>query len=259
MLPSTLYLTGNRYDTVPEVVTRPAGEWRVTLHDIQQPPYYLPRVLNAHEYPKLFRSNGEPKFAGMPEMVPAYITSGESGMNRLSRPWQFFCFRLLVWAKYGMYDETRLGYAQQDETVKDFNYLYGDGLAWCNGAGSGSNANYVAGTNLDKEEIKLEVLTCGGHLLKVIGRSSHAGEVYLQCEALNPLAPPPDIYFVNPLTKPWLFTRSVVARADRTVIDFRSYPMYVPFQDRGGVVEIAERKTRELYATDSFPPRATVP
>lgn len=237
---------------------RPAGEWCVTLHDIEQPPHYLPRVLNKHEYPSFFRSDGTPKHTGMPEMIPAYITSGESGMNRLSKPWQYFCFLLLVWAKYGVFDETRLISTQRAEMVRDFNYLYGGGLAWCNGAGSATNANYIAGTNLDKAEIKLEVLTCGGHLLKVIGRSSHAGINYLQCEGLNTLAAPPDINVVNPLTKPWLFTRSVIARADRTVIDFKSNPMFVPFQDRGGVVEIAENKTRELSDSDTFPPEARV-
>jgi hypothetical protein len=255
-----------RISITPKIETpppsRPEGEFRVVKHDIEISPSYLPRVLNCVEYDSFCR-NGEPvrvdgelKYKGAPEMQRAY--SGER--CQMGEKWQWYCFRLLVLAKYGHYDETRLSAAQMDGMKDDFDYLYGGGLAWANGAGSRTNANYIRETNLDADPIKVMAGTCGGHLVKVVGRSVHATAPHIRCEALDSLENPPDIHLVNPQTKPWLFTVSVVSRYDRTVIQFpRSYPLYVPFMDRGGVMELEERRTRPLGVDEAFPPRPFVP
>jgi len=82
----------------------------------------------------------------------------------------------------------------------------------------------------------------------------------VQCEALNASVNPPDILKVNPGTEPWKFTVSVVSRYDRTVTGFpREYPMWVPFVDKGGMMEIEEARTRELGVSEGFPPRVYVP
>ena len=249
--------------TPPSPPPRPAGEFRVVKHDIEISPYYLPRVLNCVEYSSFCR-NGEPvrvdgelKYRGAPEMLRAF--SGER--IQMTEKWQWFCFRLLVFSKYGFFDEARLSGAQLEEMKRDFDYLYGGGLAWANGAGSATNANYIRETNLEENPIKVMCGTCGGHLVKVVGRVVHATAPYIQCEALNGTENPPDIAVVNPDTKPWLFTVSVVSRYDRTVIPFpRSYKLYVPFMEKGrDFAELEERRTRPLGVSEAFPPSPFVP
>lgn len=241
----------------------PTKDWRVALHDIEQAPYFLPRVLNCAVYDSfckdgkpVINTDGSLRYPGAPEMIPAY----SGNMNHLNRTWQFFCYNLLIWSRYRLYDNSALTSTQKEQAVADFNYLYGGGLAWCNGAGSKTNANYIAGTNLDKEDIKMEALTCGGKVLDVIDTVSHGGEEYLQCRALDITRNPPDLKNVNPGTHPELFTVSVISRYDRTVTLFpRSYVLYVPFQDKNGIFEVLAKRTRLLGTNETLPPPPTIP
>lgn len=255
-------ISGDLQLPTPEPLPHPPGDWKVSLHDFETSPYFLPRTINCTQYPN-FCKNGEPirntdgslRYPGMPEMIPLY--SGV--MVKVTRPWQWFCVDLLAWAKYHVFGHNNLTTAQMDTLVRDFTYLFGGGLAWANGKGSDTCANYIAGTNLDQGPIRMETLTCGGKLLKRLSTVYHAGEQYYRCEALDMELPPPDIRECNPATHPWLFTMSVIARYDGKVIQFpRPYPMYVPFQDVGGVAEIKKRRTRALAADEPFPPSPLV-
>lgn len=126
--------------------------------------------------------------------------------------------------------------AYKDRANRIFQRVTDGGLAWCNGAGSDTNADYVNGEHLKKpdgspkEAIKQEMLCARGNVVKVVGeRAQMGGEWYLPIETLRMDALPT---IEEAASKPWL------VHAMTTITpDLLADGTYVcnPFHDFGGL------------------------
>jgi hypothetical protein len=117
-----------------------------------------------------------------------------------------------------------------------FRRVTNGGLAWCNGEGSTNkdrpgNADFVNGTNLDREPIKQEMLCSRGNVVNVLsGRESHNGEWWVEIECLNINHLPP---VEEAVSKPWLIQAMTTITPEKLFYPDTGYRAN-PFQDFGG-------------------------
>ncbi len=92
----------------------------------------------------------------------------------------------------------------EDVAKQQWHNLMEDDTYITNHAGSTTRADYVNGTNLNKQAMNLLPMATGGAILKIIGDGKIGGEECWDFEAVDALG---DFEQYHPLTHPWLFYR----------------------------------------------------
>lgn len=92
----------------------------------------------------------------------------------------------------------------EEDAKKSWRSLMTNDRFITNFAGNWTNADYVNGTLLNKEAMRLQPMTCGGAILKIIGETRIAGEDCYIFEAIDCFG---DYRSYTPETHPYLFYR----------------------------------------------------
>ncbi len=103
-------------------------------------------------------------------------------------------------------------------------------------AGSDTNADYINGTHLDVEPMKLKPMVTGGALLKIIGERRLGGYDCYVVEAINPTG---NYRQYSPATHPHLFFQPTISRREQIVTRWHALIEYlsIPFpQYRDNVI-----------------------
>jgi len=132
-------------------------------------PSLVPRAMVAHDYqstdvdpdyrPRTWQkcqTLPSEKWYGTAETEKYFVSNKE----RLEKAWQFLAFDMFSY--YGK------AYSVSVLKSKWADFMHGAKFI-TNGAGSETNADYINGTNLDKEDMKQETITCGGNVMVLSG------------------------------------------------------------------------------------------
>jgi hypothetical protein len=134
-------------------------------------------------------------------------------------------------------------------------------LAFTNGFGSDTHADYINGTNLGVEPMRQETITLNRNIVKSAGSPfSYGGELYLPTVTIDRDKPPPLVADVK--GKRWLIHRALVIRSNQLAdgtymenpfdhLDGNDVP--VPWQSRGGVNALPMSRLVPLAIGDAWP------
>jgi hypothetical protein len=156
----------------------------VLKHDFESPDWeYFPRVW------KDVKDLPPERWYGLPETEKFLI----SDFLSLTPAWQNFWFGLMVHHARGLN-------IPEDRMKKEWASLTDGRKAFTNKNGSEEKADYINGTNLDKEPIRKEGLSTCGNIVKALGDPEiKSGELWVPVECINYNDAPPQIEAVADL------------------------------------------------------------
>lgn len=193
---------------------------------------------------------------GEPTGYPSTIKGFDNWKIEMSREYQELWFNLL-------YD-----YAPPSQKLdmadlkKQWVKLTNGHLAFTNGYGSDTNADFINGTNLDKQAMRQETITCDGNFVKRAGANfTRNGIVYVPTQTINRLKPLPTVDELR--GKFWLVHRAIVIRSEQLpdgtyrtnpFDHLRGNPVPVPWANNGDSNALPLNRLMPLRIGEQMPP-----
>jgi len=154
---------------------------------------------------------------GLPATARFAVRSGSKDFISLFKELQLWMHELC---------RSRVPSMSDAQAKKEWQGLMWGGRMITDHAGSDTHADYVNGTNLDQDDMKLKPMVTGGAILKIKGEIRLFGVDCWIVEAMNPLT-----YFnYNPIEHWWLFfyptisRREGIIRPDHALVEYLSIP-----------------------------------
>lgn len=141
---------------------------------------------------------------GAPDTVRLPIQEGKPNLITLTEPIQKWMHKL-CWSRTPSLpeDQAKLSWKSLMSGASEGNNR--TARAFSNFSGSGTNADYINGNNLDTEPIKIDFVLCGGAWLKILGEDNRRNIKVEDCWVVEAIDPASDFTRFHPSTHPWLF------------------------------------------------------
>jgi len=201
------------YELAPEPLPEPDGKlkpgiYRLLGHDFQIGDWWSDEEKN-----RANRNRSYPEHKGKPETVATYFKDENV---YLTKEWQWFHFRQMIYACFGHFDERLLSSDELQAMKRAWASTMAGNRVITNHKGPDNGyADWIQGINLGAQGIGYMGLGMGGNVIELVDETVYRLNLIGNCHKFKTLdgsKPPPDPREVNFLTHPQFFSRATICR-----------------------------------------------